>query len=122
MHKRIVVLAFFVLSWPAFAQPPAFDLFAGHPQPSVLVLHDGPDREGNPGRLDALYLANLLGHFTTRRTVHSLETYQAGELQKYDAVFTLVYEKRYTVPPVFLRDVAQGTKTFCWLGNQVGQL
>jgi len=86
------------------------------------VLYDGPDEDKNPGRLDALYLVNLLGHFTTHRTVHPLETYKRGEWARYDAVFTIVYQKRYRVPSLFLEDIARDPKTFCWLGNQVGQL
>ena len=90
--------------------------------PSVLVLFDGPEVSTNPGRLDAIYLANLLGHFTTRRKVQSLEAYQPGEWQKFDAVFAIVYQRKYRVPHVFVEDVARDTGTFCWLANQVGQL
>jgi uncharacterized protein YdaL len=90
--------------------------------PNVLVLYDGPDVEANPGRLDALYLANLLGHFTTNRKIHTLEAYKAGEWEQYDAVFAIVYQKHYTVPRLFLQDIARSPRTFCWLGNQVGQL
>src|SRR5512138_1626659 len=66
-----------------------------HPEPSVLVLFDGPNQESNPGRLDAHYLANLLGHFTTRRTIESLENYVPGQIHRFDAVFTIVYSKEY---------------------------
>ncbi len=90
--------------------------------PSVLVLYDGPDIESNPGRLDANYLANLLGHFTAHRSVRSLDAYTPGELKAFDVVFTIVYQKKYRVPQNFLNDVATGGKPFCWLGNQVGQL
>ena len=90
--------------------------------PSVLVLYDGEDVESNPGRLDARYLANLLGHFTVHRQIHPLEQYRAGEWQKYDAVFAIVYQKHYAVPRTFIQDIARSTHTFCWLGNQVGQL
>src|SRR5471030_3333147 len=99
---------------PSFAESPTLPV-----PPSVLVLYDGPDIDKNPGRLDAMYLINLLGHFTTRRQVHPLESYELGEWQKYDAVFAIVYQKRYQVPALFLEDIAQDSKTFCWLGNQV---
>src|SRR6185437_10560075 len=102
---------------PLFAQPN--DLSSG---PAVLVLYDGPDVASNPGRLDALYLVNLLGHFTTRRTVHPLEAYQAGEDRKFDAVFTIIYQRKYRVPQVFLDDIAHDPRPFCWLGNQSAQL
>jgi uncharacterized protein YdaL len=90
--------------------------------PSVLVLYDGPDTPANPGRLDALYLTNLLGHFTTRRLVHPLETYRTGEGEKYNAIFCIVYQKHYRVPAAFLRDTPSFHRTFCWLGNQGWQL
>jgi len=111
-----VFLALFVFA-PVFADP--LDVSKG---PSVLVLYDGPDQEANPGRLDAIYLVNLLGHFTLRRKAQSLEEYQPGEWQKYDAIFTIVYQRKYHVPDVFLKDIAQDSGTFCWLANQVGQL
>jgi peptidoglycan/xylan/chitin deacetylase (PgdA/CDA1 family) len=90
--------------------------------PRVLVLYDGPDKVDNPGRLDALYLANLLGHFTTRRTVISLESYKAGQWKSYDAIFSIIFQRKYDVPSAFLADTPQITKPFCWLGNQTGQL
>jgi uncharacterized protein YdaL len=90
--------------------------------PSVLVLYDGPDVSKNPGRLDALFLANLLGHFTTRRTVHPFEDYRRGEWKDYDAVFAIVYQRKYTLPYVFVEDIAKSTRTFCYLANQVAQL
>jgi uncharacterized protein YdaL len=91
-------------------------------QPRVLILFDGPDQEKNPGRLDARYLATLLGHFTTRRQIQSIETYRPGEYQQYDAVFAVIYRPRYTIPAAFLKDADNDAGTFCWIGNQVTQL
>jgi len=92
------------------------------PVPSVLVLHDGPEVETNPGRIDSLFIVNLLGHFTTRRTLISLDKYRPGSAKSYDAVFCIVYQKKYQVPKSFLLDMQTFGKPFCWLGNQVGQL
>ncbi len=91
-------------------------------QPSVLVLYDGADVDRNPGRIDARYLGNLCGHFTTHRTIQSLSDYKPGQWKAFDAVFCIVYQKHYKVPEAFLRDVPDINRTFCWLGNQVGQL
>ncbi|MFA5976605.1 MAG: polysaccharide deacetylase family protein [Elusimicrobiota bacterium] len=121
MHFRRFIGTFLTVSfWASFllAQPVP-NLNSG---PAVLVLYDGLDQPRNVGRLDAFYLGNLLGHFTTRRTIHSIETYQAGEWKQYDAVFVMIYQKRYDVPSVFIDDIARSPRTFCWLGNQVGQL
>ncbi len=117
MRKILLFLAGFSFAVSAFADAPPHAS-----APSVLVLHDGPEKETNPGYLDALYLANLLGHFTTLRQVHPLEDYVPGEWKKYDAVFVIVYQRKYQVPSRFINDIAQSPKTFCWLGNQVGQL
>src|SRR5437660_9759443 len=117
MRKFLLFLLCGSVLTAALADPPAHAS-----TPSVLVLHDGPENEKNPGYLDALYLANLLGHFTTLRTIHPLETYQKGEWQKYNAVFAIVYQKQYAVPALFVDDIAQSPQTFCWLGNQVAQL
>src|ERR1700690_1675217 len=106
----------------AFAASVYSDVSAQDSAPSILVLHDGPEVETNPGYLDALYLANLLGHFTTLRQVRPLEDYVPGEWQNYDAVFVIVYQRKYQVPSRFINDISKSPKTFCWLGNQVGQL
>lgn len=90
--------------------------------PSTLVLYDGPDAGNNPGRSDALSIATLMGHFTTRRVVEPLEGYRAGDWKHYDAVFCIIYRKTYTVPAAFLHDVPQIRVPFCWLGNQSGAL
>src|SRR5439155_1763373 len=62
------------------------------------------------------------GHFTTLRKTHPIQDYQPGEWQKYDAVFVIIYQRKYSVPRLFIDDIAKSPKTFCWLGNQVGQL
>jgi len=90
--------------------------------PSVLIVYDGPNQEGNPGRLDALYLGNLLGHFTTRRHLIPIEAYRTGMWKSYDAVFCGIYQKEFEVPETFLRDAAVIDRPFCWFGQQTGQL
>ncbi len=90
--------------------------------PSVLVIYDGPEQASNPARIDALYVGNLLGHFTTRRTLRTLEQYREGDWKGYDAVFGIVYRKHYRVPDALLRDASRSDRPFCWLGNQHGQL
>ncbi len=103
----------------AGAAQPAPQLANG---PTVLILYDGPEKPSNPARIDALYTANLLGHFTTRRTLRTLEEYKEGDWKGYDAVFGIVYRKHYKVPDAFLRDAPRIDRPFCWLGNQHGQL
>ncbi len=113
-------LSFFLLS--GLIQSTAAKTTPIESVPSVLVLFDGPDQDANPGRLDALYLVNLLGHFTTHRVVHSLDTYQTREAEPFDAVFVVVYQKRYRVPAKVLEDLNRRKKVFCWIGNQAKQL
>src|SRR5690349_6448779 len=92
-------LAFLLfLSAPVFAVPKPL------PQPNILILYDGLDQDKNPGRQDALYLTNLLGHFTTHREVQSMEAYKPGDYKRYDAVFCVVYQRHYTVPAAVLAD------------------
>ena len=67
MRKILIILIGIRCLVPAYADAPPHAS-----APSVLVLHDGPEKETNPGYLDALYLANLLGHFTTLRQVRPL--------------------------------------------------
>src|ERR1700690_2803680 len=90
-----------------FAASVYSDVSAQDSAPSILVLHDGPEVETNPGYLDPLYLANLLGHFTTLRQVKPLEKDTVGEWEKFDAVFVIVYQRKYTVPSRFINDIAR---------------
>ncbi len=124
--KRLFSILFpaFFLCGIAFSSPAVDSQFAEIAQSkmSVLVLYDGADSEINPGRLDALYLMNLLGHFTTRRTLKSVEEYAPGDWKKFDAVFSIIYEKKYKIPDAVLRDASETDRPFCWLSNQVGQL
>jgi uncharacterized protein YdaL len=126
----VFTAAFFIAAGrPSFAELRSFNatspvqnlLFKGR-TPRVLVLYDGIDKEGNPGRQDALYLTNLLGHFTTHRDVESMEEYRAGQYQNYDATFVVIYQRQYAVPRAVLADVDQDTGTVCWIGNQAAQL
>src|SRR5690242_19728496 len=69
-------------------------------EPSVLIVYDGLDQQGSPGRLDALYLGNLLGHFTTHRRIIPIDHYRTDLWKSYDAIFCIVYDKKFTVPPL----------------------
>src|SRR5437879_4865810 len=120
--RRTVWTAFLLLFFAFCSRLPLAEASPRPLAPSVLVLHDGPEKNTNPGYLDALFLANLLGHFTTLRKVQSLENYPPGEWPKYDAVFVIVYQRKYTLPSRFIDDIARSPKTFCYLGNQGGQL
>lgn len=93
-----------------------------HNPPSVLVLFDGPETGTNPGLVDALYLGNMLGHFTTHRKIMPLGQYVPGDWKSYDAVFCVIYNRKFNVPEAFLSDAALIDRPFCWLGNQVGRL
>jgi len=115
-QKSRILALIFCLALPAFAAPNS------PPSPHVLILYDGSDQDKNPGRQDALYLTNLLGHFTTRRTAVPMEVYQPGDYKRYDAVFCVVYQRHYSVPSAVLADAAENPGPFCWIGNQVNQL
>lgn len=118
--KRLVFIAVFFLA-PALSLAASF-LETVQQGPRVLVLYDGPDNVENPGRLDALYLTNLLGHFTTRRTCVPLETYKPGQWKSYDAVFSIIFQRKYDVPNAYLADINRITVPNVWLGNQTAQL
>jgi uncharacterized protein YdaL len=81
---------------------------AGTPAgPDVLVLYD--QTSGTPwdklGQAYAIMLRNLLGHFDAEVTLAPVQSYTAGQMASYDAVFYMGSAYDNPIPPAFLADV-----------------
>ena len=94
-------------------------------RPRVLVIYDRG--AGVPGAapglndIQALFLANLLGHFPVDWEVCTMEGYRAGELADYDILF---YEANVFggASPVFLADVGTFRGVVVWIGSNLFQV
>jgi hypothetical protein len=86
----------------------------------VLVLRSGPD--SIPGRLHAVFAANLAGRFG-RAEIRTLEAYRPGDLKAYDA--TVVLAAARTDAAALQGDLKASGKPALWLstrdGTEVGE-
>lgn len=84
-------------------------------QQRVLVLYDGEEKNADPGRGDAVQLAQLLGHFRLAADLQPVSRYATGQMERYDAVFFIGFRLRCSPPRAFLRDMAARKKTAVWM-------
>ena len=90
--------------------------------PNVLILYDMEKGKNVSGRIYAVELANLLGHFEVKATLQPVINYQAGTLEAYDATFYIGSLYDMTLPPAFLDDILKTQKTIGWMGYNLKQL
>lgn len=83
----------------------------------VLVVRD----EAPGAELDAMFAANLVGHFG-RADMVVASAYRAGDANRYDA--TIYVGSRYDapLPEAFLDDVVRATRPVVWLGANLWKL
>ncbi len=92
--------------------------------PKTLVVYDAP-----PGteytKLSMAYgimLKNLLAHFDATVDLVPVEAYTAGKVENYDATFYLGGYYNNPIPPAFLADVYNTSKTVVWFKYNLWQL
>jgi uncharacterized protein YdaL len=88
----------------------------------VLYDYRPNDQYGKLGKVYAIMLRNLIGHFTTDVTLADVSTYQAGQALGYDVVFYLGAYYDNPVPSSFLADIGQMSGTLVWIRNNIWQL
>ncbi|HTK81422.1 MAG TPA: polysaccharide deacetylase family protein [Bacteroidota bacterium] len=111
-HKCFLCLPLFVLlASPLCAQNTA------KPVQSALILFEGKDVVTNYGRGDAKELAMLLGHFDVTYKIEGVESYVKGEINNFDIGFYIGFNKKYTPPETFMRDVFNGQRQFIWMNT-----
>ncbi len=91
-------------------------LRASRPVKKILLLHD---LEGRP---DARKLATLCGHFSTDVTIKEVISYQAGEIEEYNALCYLNVNKGVLPGDALLADVAAAHIPVLWLNNHIDKL
>ncbi|HUL79630.1 MAG TPA: polysaccharide deacetylase family protein, partial [Vicinamibacteria bacterium] len=84
--------------------------------PRALILFDGASRKAPEGRVDALNIANLMGHFGYEPVLQPIEDYRPGGMTAYEAVFVAGGSNRTPWPAPLLRDARARTSRLVWLG------
>jgi uncharacterized protein YdaL len=82
---------------------------------TVLILHDSSGAFGWYGQLNAILLANLLGHFPLPWTNAPVESYRPGDIERYRTIFYLGTTYDNALPRAFLEEVMATRKTVCWM-------
>ncbi len=89
----------------------------------ALILYDGGVPNHKEGRIGAIHVANLLGHFGFVGTMANVSDYQANQMRPYDAVFVVAgNEERPPLSAALLRDAQAATQPFVWAGFQMDRL
>ena len=92
--------------------------------PRTLVLYDAPPGTAftKLGYAYAIMLRNLLGHFDSQVSMVPVQNYTPGQLNQYDATFYLGAYYDNPVPPAFLADAVNTTKTVVWFKYNLWQI
>jgi len=90
----------------------------GTPSTSALVLYDTTGQWGFLGELDAMYAANLAGHFGSV-TTEPVTQYTAGQLSNYTAAIYLGSTYGEPLPAAFTQDVISSSTPVVWAGSNV---
>ncbi|HEY3129969.1 MAG TPA: DUF2334 domain-containing protein [Acidobacteriota bacterium] len=94
----------------------------GPPPGRVLILYDSTGQFGWVGQVDALYLANLIGHFQLTAQITPVEKYSQGQMEDFRAVFYLGSVWNNDLPNVFLQDVLNTGVQVCWFKYNLWQM
>ena len=88
----------------------------------VSIYQDEAAR-GNSGSINAIFLANLLGHWPKYEVrVAHIGEYKANDIEACKATFYLGTSDETKVPEAFLDDFFKTSKSVAWVGFGVGQL
>lgn len=89
----------------------------------VCVFYEGSTARTGNGRLHAVMLENLLGHFREVRVAGvPVAEYRAGRLRSCDRAAYVGSDFGTALPEDFLRDVAASKRPFLWLNYGIWQL
>jgi uncharacterized protein YdaL len=111
-----LLLPFVLAGWAAAAAPAPGSIKA------CVYFEGSPERSSN-GRLHAIMLANLLGHFR-EVAVDRIEIagYRGGDLDACDRAAYMGSDYGTPLPQAFLKDVAAYKKPFLWLNYGIERL
>ncbi len=110
--RRHLILSVFALLAAAAANP----LRAEPAVPRALILYDGTSLKEREGRIDALNVANLMGHFGYQGVVQPIEEYRTGGMAPFPVVFVAGGSDKTRWPSRLLRDARARSSTLVWMG------
>ncbi len=87
---------------------------SSHETKRVLILYDAQDSKQSNSYLNALFLANLIGHFDATYVLLPVEQYNPGALELYDSTFYLGVSYNNPIPQAFIHDVLKTERTVVW--------
>ncbi|MBU1668248.1 DUF2334 domain-containing protein [bacterium] len=99
----------------------------------VLILYDTAGNFGNSGKINAMFLQNLLGHFNTNITSKPAVEYRKDEMENYSVVFYIgttynvlsfynIGSNEQSSYENFYRDIATKDKTVVWINYNLALL
>ncbi len=88
----------------------------------ALILYDSMPPYIWVGELQAMQIANLLGHFPINYTIEPVESYAAGQMEQYSVTFYLGVAYDGSPPTAFLDDVMTTERTVCWFRYNLEQI
>jgi uncharacterized protein YdaL len=91
------------------------------PKVRTLILYDHSGKWGWLGSLDAIFTANLAGHFGSWKAVPAAE-YTPGELEHYTATIYLGSLFGQHLPSAFLEDVLRTSRPVIWVAYNITEL
>lgn len=96
----------------------------GAEPPRTLVLYDQPMGQPyqNLGKAYAIMLANLLGHWQAQVETMPAHRYQAGSVERFDAIFYLGAWFDHPLPSSLLADLTATRRTVVWFKYNLWQL
>lgn len=92
--------------------------------PKTLIVYDNPagSEFSKLGMIFAIMLKNLLGHFESDAELLPVQSYVAGKMQGFDAIFYMGSYYGNLLPAAFLKDVSNTKKTVVWFNYNLTQL
>lgn len=86
----------------------------------INIFYDEGPEDYIFGRVYAIYLRNLLGHFPERKIrMGEVEKYKSGQIEECQTTFYLGSYFENDIPQVFLDDFKNTNKNVAWLGYSV---
>ncbi len=91
----------------------------GVPKQVAIFYEDDPTQAWNYGKVYAIHMRNLLGHFNTDVNIINVGNYARGILNQYDAAIYIGSIYDYPLNDAFLEDVFADQRPFLWINYNI---
>ena len=93
----------------------------GEAKDVAIFYEDDPTQDWNYGKLYAIMVRNLLGHFNTNVSFINVDDYHRKELDDFDAAIYISTIDDYPLNDYFLGNVYSAKKPFMWINWNISQ-